>query len=1684
MSKRGVIRGLRRHFTAIAALAAVAAGCADAATLGATVNNVAHISYTAGSGAQSLTTAPASFTVEAARTPSTIEFFRYSPSAPDGVPVRLNGSDYQPSAGGAFQPVGPLRTAAGSVVATPGPVLLTPASAYFPGEPVIIRVNDAGQNGDPSLIETLVATIRTANGDFVTLRLYESGPDTGQFYAWIPSDSGAPAQNDSMLTIAQGAAITARYQDPFDATEISTDIAGVDPFGRVFDSLTGALIDGASVTIVDAATGAPAQVYGIDGFSAYPSTVVTGASVVDSGGMVYPGAPGEFRFPIMTPGSYRLVVTPPAGYTAPSTVSAPSFAALANAPFTIIPGSYGQPFTLAATGDVELDFPLDPVTDIVVTKTADADSAAIGDFVRYRVTIENRASTAAAARIFDQLPQGFRYQKASARLDAIAIGDPATSANGRDLTFNVGLVAPGASVTLAYVAEIAAGATAGPAVNRAQAVSLGGVAISNRAEAAVIVSDDFFRSSLTIAGRIIEDGCDIEDGEAKNLRAGKGVAGVRLYMETGATVVSDENGLYHFEDVTPRTHVVQVDEASLPAGYELVRCVANTRFAGSARSQFVDAKGGKVWRANFHVKKSGDAASDAPAAPAAQKKAFNADTEYLDFDKIWLNSQPNADLAFAYPASGVTPTSPSVNIGLKHDPKLRPTLLLNGREVPAENFAGREVSIMRTVALSRWKGVDLLEGENRIDAVLQDSKGVEVARLSRSLDYIDRAARASLVADQTRAFADGKTRPVIAVKLTDGAGRPVRAGHLVNVEIAPPFRAANRDAIEQRRPLDAPLSASAGVPVGQGGVALIELEPTVETGIVRLSVKLDDGSARAFTSYVKPALRDWIVVGLAEGEGGLEKGGGALKDPKGSALIGDGRIAGFAKGTVKGDWLVTIAGDSKNERGAADEELFDVIDPDDRYPLYGDRSTQRFEAQSRYPIYLKAEKNGFKAQFGDYRTGLTETKLSRYDRRLSGLQTVYDSERFAFTGFAAETNQAFVKDELAADGTSGPFTLSATPLVRNSESILVETRDRFRPDVTIATATLVRYADYDIDFETGEIIFRLPVPAADAAFNPNIIVVDYETASPVDRNLTAGGRGAVRFLDGRAEAGATLLHEEAPGASGERTTLAGADLRLDLTGQDQVRLEYATSLRDGPAIDERADAYLAELSHTGDRLAAKAYYSRVAPDFGMAQQTSATVGALRYGAEASFKLADFDNKAGTARGARFVDAKAYREENLATGASRDLAEIALRQESTSTGGSVGLRAVREDPQAGPRREGLFAVTALKQRFENLGLSLRAAHERPIAGDDASSLFPTRTSVGFDQKLFDGFTLSATHEILDGDAISQSNTTVGLTAEPWDGGKLTLAGDRTMQDTGERIGATFGVDQQVRLSDKWTGSLGLARREDLKERGAVDAPDDIIPDIPRSPFEETGGAYTSLYAGAGYRSDATSGSSRFEMKKSGAGQRYMVAAGAARELSEQLSFAAAGRFQKDNNEIAPDERRFDLRLGSSWRPHDEGLIIFNRFDVKQREIDQDSESWKAVHNLTLNAMATDRLQLALNHGFKYSVLKSGGASFDGVTELLGAEARYDLTDRLDIGFHGEGLYSFNAKTLDYSFGPSVGFTPADNVWLSFGWNFAGFEDEDFAAADYSRAGPYLKLRIKFDQSTASGLLDAISPERGQ
>jgi len=1647
----------------------------SAVAQGVEVSNTATIDYQTGGVSVGLSAGPAIFAIEAVRTPSTLTFFRFAPAAPDAIPVQIQGSDYLTPAG--FVPLQPPQTTAGVAINISSSISLIPTETFFSGEAIFVRVEDLGQNIDPTLIETVTAIVSSEPGDEITLQLHETGPNTGVFFAYVQSQSGNVDVTDDMLAVARSFGVDAIYEDPFDATEVSTDAAGVDPFGRVFDSNTGEFIDGAIVTIVDATTGQPADVYGIDGVSIYPSTVETGGTVTDGSGFVYNLEPGEFVFPIMFPGQYRFVVVPPENYTAPSSVPEDFLQTLDNAPFVIDSPSFGGAFELLGTSDVTFDIPLDPETDLVVLKQASVVTAAVGDFVRYSITVENRANLPVRNILRDILPRGFRYQENSTRLNGVRIQDPETN-DGEELNFDIGNIASRETQTISYVVEITGGAREGAATNRAFVVNFADQLISNIGQSSIEIRDDFLRNQLTIIGRVAEQACTNEQSWPRGLRDGIGVPGIRLYLETGAYTVTDENGLFHFENVDAKTHVVQLDETTIPEGYHVVKCEENTRYAGSAISQFVDGQGGSVWRANFYLERNPGFV--AVEEKEIESKIFNESTDYLNYNVDWLDQQPR-DIAWAYPIVGSAPTLKSTNLGITHPNGLKVALFINGEKAKAYYFAGRDVSSDKKLAISRWRGIHLLDGDNSIKAVITDLIGNEVKILERTISFVTAVERAHFVEEASTLIANGASSPKIAVRITDNSGRPVHRGRVVEFNVNPPFRAKSQNLLEDELPLTAGSSGKATATVEQNGIAYVELSPTFEAGKVRISILLDEGKSEEISAILKPELREWIVVGLVEGSlEGVKQNDTNAGIPSGRDLLRDGRAAFFAKGTVGKDWLITAAADTDKRRGDIDDELFDAIDPDDRFPLYGDQSNQQFEAQSRYPVYLKVEKGGLRGVVGDYNSDLSDAKLGRYTRRFTGAQVTYEDEKFSFSGFAADTNQSFVKDELAADGTSGPYRLTTAPIVRNSEAIILETRDRFRPDTIVSTQAFVRYLDYDIDFDTGEIIFRLPIPATDENFNNNIIVADYEAVEAGDRNIIAGGRGAIRLLNNRAEIGATVIQENGiPGQQSGHTGLAGIDAVIDVTDNTKLRVEYAASRREDAAGTRSADALLAEVSHTSEKVDLTAYFNDTDSDFGLAQQNSATVGVRRYGLDARYKFGEFTGKDGTVRGTRFVEAKAYREENLETGATRLLTEASIGQTSNGTSGQLGLRRVVEDPVTGDVRRSVLLTSKASQNFANAGLTVRASREQPLGGKDAATQFPKRSSVGFDKQLFGSATLSATHEILDGVTQSSSNTRVGLSASPWTGGRVTASTDRITQDSSERIGATFGVDQEVRLTEKWSASLGVTRREDLKSNGQIDIADDIVPDRPISP-QEINGAFTSLYTGLGYRGEKSTGSIRGELRKSDEGQRYTLVSGVAREVSDKFSYAGAARYTQENNDLSPDTRTADVRIGAAWRPRGDGLVAFNRFDLGVDEIDEETRSWKAVNNFALNAQISERLQVALSHGLKYSELQTNGDRFSGFTQLVGAEARFDITKRVDIGIHGSALISHNSGTIDYAFGPSIGVSPANNVWLSLGWNIEGFVDEDFEAAEYTRDGPFVKLRIKFDQHDARGLLNRISP----
>ena len=1655
-------------------LASLNAEAQNTSTLGRTVTNIATVNYETEFGSLTLQTNPAVFTVEARRTDSTIEFFRYAPASDSADLINVNGSDYAPSGNisGPFTQTGAPVTGIGTLIDLSKAVPLTPAELYATGELMFVRVIDPGQNGNDNLIETVTITIATSGADKIVLRLYESGPATGEFWAYVPTTRDPTPQHDNRLTTESETRLTATYIDAFDATEVSVDTALVDPYCRVFNALTGDLIDGAVVTLMDRATGLPATVLGVDGESTYPSTVTTGENTEDSGGYVYEARQGEFKFPILMPGDYYLDVETPEGFTFSSVYQPAQFAGIDNGPYQIEDqGSYGETFAQAALGPLHFDVPIDPKTDIVLTKTASPTIADVGDFIRYTVNIQNAGNVASTMRVHDMAPRGFRFISGSSRVNALKVADPVVSDNGQELTYTLPVLQPGESYQLHYIMQVGANLSEGEYVNSAMVIDNDGVQSSNIARAEVTVREELLRSTHTIIGRVAEYACDADEDWAKEILDGTGVSGVRLYMETGEYTVTDEDGLYHFEGVSPGTHVVQVDEETLPQGYAAMMCEDNSQYARLKTSKFIDNKGGGIWRANFYLARTGEI--DDSIGP----KQFNDTTEYLDFGSEWLETQTDA-IEWVYPQAGKTPSAPSVNIGIKHAEGQTVSLTLNDSPVPLLNFQARDSNKTRSVLISRWRSVDVLDGQNVFVATVKNADGSIAETIRREIYFIKEIARAIAAPDQSVLVADGRTHPVIAVRIEDNAGRPVHAGRKLKVDVQEPYRLETSDRLESVNELVAPNASRADASVGANGIALIRLQPTLQTGRATVTVTLDDGRTVDITMYLKPEKRDWIIIGLAEGSAGMEQLEGNKIDlsENGTDII-DGRLAFFAKGLVKGDWLMTLAVDTAKRRGKRDGDLFEEIDPNAYYTLYGDRSYQEHEARSRYPVYLKLEKNTFYAMFGDYDTNMIDSELTRYSRRLSGFKTEYAGERFDLIAFAAETNQGFAKDEIPADGTSGVYRTSFAPVLGGTETITIETRDRFRSDVILDSRIMRRHLDYTIDYLTGDIIFRLPVDGTDAQFNPNVIVVDYETSEDSERNLTYGARAAVKSAGGKLRAGVNYIHEEgrADRPGGEQDVL-GVDIVARLSESTEVRAEYALSKDkqdSGETID--AAAYLAEIVHTSDDFSAQAYIREEEAGYGVGQQGSNTNGIRRYGVDASYVISENIQEDTGRRLLRNIEGQSYVEQSLTTGAKRTLTEISVTQDSDAFGGALGLRHVKEDLTAGEQRESLLAIGSARFSSPKHGFTASVAHEQPLGGEDESTLFPQRTTLGLDKTITSKAAVSLRHEVLEGQNAAGENTTLGVTYSPWIGTDVSAQTDMLTGDSARRLGATVGVDQQFKLNEKWSASAGLAQRKILDNVGTAI---DVVPDDAIAPIDISED-YITGYMGVGYRTAVTSASARFEARDSQSSETYIATAGVARELSEELSIAGAARSQAVNYKTdGTDEARTDIRIGTAWRPRGEGIVVFDRFDFKHDRTADNVSTTKLINNLTANVMVNDRTQVTGYWGIKHVETDIADDRYSNWTNLLGGELRYDVTPRIDVGVHGQMIST--GETTSYAYGPSIGVSPAENIWISVGYNVEGYNDDDFEAAEYSRDGLYIKLRLKFDQDSAGKLLRKISP----
>ncbi|MET0535863.1 MAG: SdrD B-like domain-containing protein, partial [Steroidobacter sp.] len=460
---------------------------------------------------------------------------------------------------------------------------------------VQVRANACDQN--PRLAEHVDITIATTEShDSEIYEALETGVDTGTYRIVGPvmlggGDTSTP-DNDT-LEVGLSDRIEARVEGC--GSGMATADLLVDPAGVLFDSRTNEPIAGATVRLIDVTgqgnggfPGGDAVVLDFDGSTRVANSVVTGPD-------------GSFQFPMTPPSVYRLMIVPPGDYRHPSTVPANQLPSSR----LINTGSYGEHFQVDDdTSTVMLDIPLDSPDDgLFVQKRASRDTVEIADTLQYTVTMRNTSGLdLSRLTLTDTLPPGFTYMKDSARLDGEVIADP-TGGKGPTLDFPVDGLST-TDRTLTYRVAVGPGALEGDGINRAILRSSAPARkASNTAAVGVKIEGGVFGERAYVLGKVFAD-CNsnsVQDvGEP-------GVPRVRLYMEDGSFVVTDNQGKYSFYGVTPRTHVLKVDSTSLPSGTQLAPI--SHRHGKKGNSQFVDVQRSEMHRADFAVAGCSDALS-------------------------------------------------------------------------------------------------------------------------------------------------------------------------------------------------------------------------------------------------------------------------------------------------------------------------------------------------------------------------------------------------------------------------------------------------------------------------------------------------------------------------------------------------------------------------------------------------------------------------------------------------------------------------------------------------------------------------------------------------------------------------------------------------------------------------------------------------------------------------------------------------------------------------------------------------------------------------------------------------------------------------------------------------------------------------------------------------------------------
>lgn len=1595
----------------------------------------------------------------------------------------------------------------------PQGVNFTVQNTFKSGDPLFIRVVDPSAIKNSLNIDSVNVVVQTTSGDRETLSLSETGAGTGIFIGYIQLTRTIPVAGNCELSVNSNDKITVSYQDSNNTITSSANVL-LDPLGKVFDTTSGALVDNASITLIDEATNQAAQVFGDDGVSIYPSTMNTGSTVKDSKGNTYQYDHGQYRFPQVMPGNYKLEVKPPSGLFFPTTMSDQNLQKYTST-YHIVVGSKGEIFPVSVK-TLDIDIPLDERQGkLVVNKTASKSEAAIGDFVQYTVTVQNADTHGVDNVVFqDTLPRGLRVRTNSFKVNGVLVAPTITQ--GTHLQYNLGSLAASANDTITYVAEITVTTPLGTSTNQAQATALG--VSSNVAQASIFVKDDLMMDKSIVVGTVFET----QDCNRNNL---KRLGDVRIQFETGDYAVSDKDGLWHIDNLQPGTHVAQIDKYDLPEGYEPVLCENTTAFAGKASSRFVEARSGGIARVDFYLRKTPEALrkdeekkaqdnkktdngnsnntaqADVKIEPTATmdnvasgvsvnniNKAHDvkdtdvslgkAGTEALSHnDEFMHDAKPEAK--FLFPDEHFIPSVAAIGIAFQYDSLHTVSLFVNGTQVDKFSEDGIRQSADKKTSIAYWRGVPIRESRNMLEMREYDQNKNQIAVHHKEIIYSNTLTQAVFVPEQSQMLADGKTPLVIAVRFFDEFGRPAHKGMFGGYDAtggyAPFIDRSDGQPIDM---VGLTAQDRNQFIVGDNGLAKIKFMPSSQSGEMVLKFKLKDNTA-IVKPWITSAPRDWILVGIADGTLAHDVVNNHLEgDDKGMDIVeGDsGRIAFYGKGTIKEKYLLTIAYDNKKQTDpdAPIGQTAVGVNPEEVYPVYGDATIGQQDAASAKKLYIRIEREKFYAMFGDYQTNLTVTDLTRYQRQLTGFKSEYKGDKVNYNLFAARTATLLQSEEIPADGTTGLYE-SKLAIEPYSETVTIVTRDRNQRDHIIQTQSLTRFVDYDIDYDLNTIRLKAPVAPYDVYFNPNFIRIEYSSDDPRGEHTIVGGRVGYKVTQ-NVEVGVSHVTENSPV---EKAHMSGIDATYDDGTHLKVKAEGAMSRDDDSVEPKSGNAYSVDAQYQSAWGQVHGYAKKVDTGFGMDNALPNDLGLQEYGADMDYKITEtlklkvqsiYEKELDDGRSQITTDIKLekkFSEQFTLYGGIKEVKTNNTGDVSTDgtssnllTGtdliplGTTSIGGGSQYNAQTPSGSDTLFLLGGQYRLSSIPLSIMGQAEvNPKPSDNA----PSRYRIGAEYDITTRYTLVADEEYDQYASTTLNTDRVGIKAKPWNGGRVqSYVGSAT--DAGDNAFYQVAFDQSF-IAKSWTFDAGVGRQAWTKHIDESQVPVGAI---------MTYDNYNVYQFGAVYRGDPYVYQARVENRVGDDEHKFHVENNIYRKLDNGFGVSVGQEYEQLNDQ-GVSSTEIKIRGGISYRDPDNIDTILGKIDFLTDNQDaQKSSKW--IANFHWDHKPDYNWEYQMHVGYKYVIDTYDQTEYKGSSVVFnGAVVNY-FAPKWDATVQGVYAVSPASHVSSTGLGLSLGYNVMKNAWISVGYQFMKNYDSNYNFDESYIKGVFIRFRMKFDEES--------------